>query len=250
MTTRHHPVLRHDGTALWRQIANRLQQDIASGNSKPGERLPTEAELSAFISASIATPCAGRWRNCRATGWCGSSRVVAASSPKTCWTTRWRRGPGFPSGSGSITRNRRANAAIARDPADQRVAAGWPFAPAVVWCCWSAWDSRMTVPVSLTRHYFPATRLKGMLEALRASPRITDALRAVGVGDYLRQQTRVTARLPTQTEADCCAWRATGRCWSPRTSTSIAPERSWNFPTAAIRRRGCRSFSNHEGRRT
>jgi GntR family phosphonate transport system transcriptional regulator len=45
-------------------------------------------------------------------------------------------------------------------------------------------------------------RLKGLLQALQATPRITEALRAVGVEDYLRQQTRVTARLPTATEAD------------------------------------------------
>ena len=41
-----------------------------------------------------------------------------------------------------------------------------------------------------------------MLEALRATPRITEALHAVGVDDYLRQQTRVTARLPTADEAE------------------------------------------------
>jgi len=57
-------------------------------------------------------------------------------------------------------------------------------------------------PVSLTRHYFPSVRLKGILHALQATPRITEALKSVGVHDYLRQQTRVTARLPTPTEAD------------------------------------------------
>ena len=57
-------------------------------------------------------------------------------------------------------------------------------------------------PVSLVRHYFPAIRLRGMLQALQATPRITEALRSVGIADYLRQQTRVTARLPTQTEAE------------------------------------------------
>jgi DNA-binding GntR family transcriptional regulator len=40
------PVSRHDGVALWRQIANRLQQDIGTGSYPPGGRLPTEAELS------------------------------------------------------------------------------------------------------------------------------------------------------------------------------------------------------------
>ncbi|MBN8910269.1 MAG: GntR family transcriptional regulator, partial [Rhodospirillales bacterium] len=41
-----HPVLRNEGVALWRQIAGRLQQDIAGGGLPPGARLPTEAELS------------------------------------------------------------------------------------------------------------------------------------------------------------------------------------------------------------
>ena len=33
-------------------------------------------------------------------------------------------------------------------------------------------------------------------------PRITDALKAAGVDDYLRQVTKVTARAPTATEVD------------------------------------------------
>jgi GntR family phosphonate transport system transcriptional regulator len=57
-------------------------------------------------------------------------------------------------------------------------------------------------PVSLARHYFSALRLRGLLDALRANARITEALQAVGVSDYMRQVTRVSARLPTATEAD------------------------------------------------
>src|SRR5215510_11963958 len=40
------PISRQDGIALWRQIANRLQQEIGAGVFPPGGRLPTEAELS------------------------------------------------------------------------------------------------------------------------------------------------------------------------------------------------------------
>src|ERR1700749_4557821 len=40
------PVLRHDGVALWRHIATRLQHDIDTGVYPAGGRLPTEAELS------------------------------------------------------------------------------------------------------------------------------------------------------------------------------------------------------------
>src|SRR3984893_10197470 len=40
------PVLRHEGVALSRQIATRLQHEIGTGFYPPGGRLPTEAELS------------------------------------------------------------------------------------------------------------------------------------------------------------------------------------------------------------
>ena len=41
-----------------------------------------------------------------------------------------------------------------------------------------------------------------MLDALRDQSSITEALSVVGIDDYRRQVTRVTARLPTPTEAD------------------------------------------------
>jgi GntR family phosphonate transport system transcriptional regulator len=85
--------------------------------------------------------------------------------------------------------------------ADQRVAAGLGVRAGSLVVVLERLGLADDRPVSLTRHYFPA-RLKGLLQALQATPRITEALRAVGVEDYLRLQTRVTARLPTQTEAD------------------------------------------------
>jgi GntR family phosphonate transport system transcriptional regulator len=57
-------------------------------------------------------------------------------------------------------------------------------------------------PVCLGSHHFPAARFRGLLDALRTEPTITDALRRVGVSDYMRQVTRVSARLPTPEEAD------------------------------------------------
>jgi GntR family phosphonate transport system transcriptional regulator len=56
--------------------------------------------------------------------------------------------------------------------------------------------------VSLSQHFFPVSRLRGIFDALQEAPTITQALKAVGVSDYLRQVTRVTARLPNATEAD------------------------------------------------
>jgi GntR family phosphonate transport system transcriptional regulator len=56
-------------------------------------------------------------------------------------------------------------------------------------------------PVSLGSHYFPAARFRGLLGALRSAVSITEALAQAGVSDYRRQVTRVTARLPTASEA-------------------------------------------------
>ena len=57
------------------------------------------------------------------------------------------------------------------------------------------------VPVSLSSHFFPLARLPGIETALRDSATITVALARVGVDDYLRQVTRVAARMPTASEA-------------------------------------------------
>ncbi len=197
-----HPVLRHDGIALWRQIASRLQQDIASGHSKPGERLPTEAELSACFQVNRHTVRRaleelsrdGLVRIEQGRGSFVAEDVldyaVEARTRFSEWIRKHNKEP-----SGQVLQLREI-------PSDQRVAAGLALrvgSRVVLLERLGFADDR---PVSLTRHYFPATRLNGILEALRASPRVTDALRTVGVGDYLRQQTRVTARLPTQAEAD------------------------------------------------
>lgn len=56
-------------------------------------------------------------------------------------------------------------------------------------------------PVVLGRHHFPAARLPGLLPALRAGAGISEALALAGVADYLRQSTRVGARMPAPGEA-------------------------------------------------
>jgi GntR family transcriptional regulator, phosphonate transport system regulatory protein len=197
-----HPVHRQDGIALWRQIFGKLQGDIASGGLKPGTRLPTEAELSAQFGVNRHTVRRaleelsrdGLVRVEQGRGSFVAEDVldynVEARTRFSEWIRKHNKEP-----SGIIRQLREI-------PADQRVAAGLGVrggSRVVVLERLGFADDR---PVSLARHYFPASRLKGMLQALQATPRITEALRAVGVDDYLRQQTRVTARLPTQTEAD------------------------------------------------
>ena len=197
-----HPVHRQDGIALWRQIVGRLQSDIAAGALKPGMRLPTEAALSTQFGVNRHTVRRaleelsrdGLVRVEQGRGSFVAEDVldytVEARTRFSEWIRKHNKEP-----SGIIRQLREI-------PADPRVAAGLGVrggSRVVVLERLGFADDR---PVSLARHYFPSVRLKGMLQALQATPRITDALRAVGIDDYLRQQTRVTARLPTQTEAE------------------------------------------------
>lgn len=197
-----HPVHRQDGIALWRQIVGRLQSDIASGGLKPGMRLPTEAALSTQFGVNRHTVRRaleelsrdGLVRVEQGRGSFVAEDVLDYTVEARTRFSEWiRKHNKEPSG---IVRQLR------EIPADPRVAAGLGVrggSRVVVLERLGFADDR---PVSLARHYFPSVRLKGMLQALQATPRITEALRAVGIDDYLRQQTRVTARLPTQTEAE------------------------------------------------
>lgn len=196
------PVLRHEGVALWRQIAARLQQDIADGTLPPGGRLPTEAELSAQFAVNRHTvrraleelSRAGLVRVEQGRGSFVAEDVLDYTvEPRTRFTEWIRKHNKEPSG---------RVLQLKEIAADSQVAAALGIrtgARVVMLERLGFADDR---PVSLSRHYFPATRLRGLLDALHATSRITEALQAVGVSDYLRQVTRVSARLPTATEAD------------------------------------------------
>ena len=197
-----HTVQRQEGVSLWRQIAGQIQADIAAGVSKPGSRLPTETELSKRFGVNRHTV----RRSLEELSRNGLIRVEQgrgsfitedvldyAVGSRTRFSEWIRRHNKEPSG---IVRELREL------PAEARVAAGLGIRSGgrvVVMERLGLADDR---PVSLARHYFPAARLKGILPALQSATTITDALRAVGIGDYLRLQTRVTARLPTAAEAD------------------------------------------------
>lgn len=51
-------------------------------------------------------------------------------------------------------------------------------------------------------HYFVAARLPGFIDAYQRTGSITESLRALGIADYVRVQTRIQARLPLPAEAE------------------------------------------------
>jgi GntR family phosphonate transport system transcriptional regulator len=189
------------GLSLWRQIAETLRQEIGGADYPPGARLPTEAELSARFAVNRHTvrraleelSRGGLIRVEQGRGTFVAEDVLDYTvGPRTRFTEWIHRHNKEPSGQVLQRREIAADAAIA-------TALGIRTGARVVLL--ERLGFADDTPVSLTRHYFPATRLRGIFNALAATPRITEALKAAGVEDYVRQVTKVTARAPTAAEA-------------------------------------------------
>ena len=202
-----HTPLARDGVTLWRRIAVAIEQEIATGTLPPGNQLPTEAALSARFGVNrhtVRRALEELSRNGLIRIEQGRGSFVAEDvldytvGPRTRFSEWIRRQNKEPSGRVLQLRAAAADAAVA---AGLGLRAG---ARIILLERLGLADGR---PVSLGTHHFPGARLPGLLTALRDSLAqretggITEALRRVGVADYLRQVTRVTARLPTAEEA-------------------------------------------------
>lgn len=192
-------LLRDDGPPLWRQIETQLRGEI--GNAfPPGARLPPESDLSRRFGVNRHTlrrameelSRAGLVRMERGRGAVVPEDVLDyVIEPRTRFSEWVRRHNKEPSG--RVLR-------LGEEPADAAAATALGVAegtPLVLLERLGLADGR---PVSLGVHRF-SPRLAGLKEALGAGG-ITAALRAVGVDDYVRQTTRVTARMPSAVEAE------------------------------------------------
>jgi GntR family transcriptional regulator, phosphonate transport system regulatory protein len=179
-----------------------LQQDIDTGVYAPGGRLPTEAELSRMFAVNrhtVRRALEELSRNGLVRVEQGRGSFVAEDvleysvEPRTRFSEWIRRNNKEPSG---------RVLQLKETVADARVAAGLGIRAGGRVVLLERLGFADDRPVGVTSHYFPVARLRGVLEALRTTSSITEALHAVGVTDYLRQTTRVTARLPSGEEAE------------------------------------------------
>lgn len=187
---------------IWKTIADTIGAEIARGHYRPGERLPTEADLAARFGVN------------RHTVRHALKALVAAGTVVT------RRGAGAfvarrPAADYPIGRRVRFHqniAALGRTPsrrilrretrhADAQEAAALGIAEGAAVHVVEGLSLADDEPVAAFRSVFPAARLPGLLDAVAAAHSITAALRAVGVADYTRASTRVTALVATATLA-------------------------------------------------
>jgi GntR family phosphonate transport system transcriptional regulator len=186
---------------LWRKISQTLVSEIGVTGLQPGAKLPTEAQLAARFDvnrhtvrrAIDALVRSGMVRVEQGRGSFVAEDVldyqVSSRTRFSEWISKHNR---EPSGQALHVRE------LVCTPA---VAAGLGVEPGSTVALFERLGMADGVPVSLASHYFPSERLPGILAALRSNSTITQALAAVGVADYLRQSTRVSARMPTAAEA-------------------------------------------------
>lgn len=192
---------RMSGVALWRQIEQEIEADIRAKQFGPGDRLPTEAEMSQRFAvnrhtvrrAMLGLQERGLIRVEQGRGSFVQENIVDYRlSRRTRFSENiltLRRDP-----SGELVR-------VARLPADKTMAqmlglrAGEPV---LLLETLKSADGR---PINLGSHHFPFRRFNGLAEAFKTEGSITAALRKFGVNDYTRKVTRVTARMPEEEEA-------------------------------------------------
>jgi GntR family phosphonate transport system transcriptional regulator len=194
-------VERGEGVAAWRQIANQLEADIAFGRLSAGSRLPIETELAVRFAvnrhtvrralAELASRGLVRATPGRGTFVAGrplAYPIAARTRFSEIVTSAGREAGGRLLAAAEATADARVGEAL-------RIAAG---APVMVLETLRSADG---VPISMGTGYFPLPRFAGIADGYASHGSITRALRRCGVADYLRAETRVSARSATSEEA-------------------------------------------------
>jgi GntR family phosphonate transport system transcriptional regulator len=186
---------------LWQAIAQALRSDISEGRYAPGDKLPTEAALAARFGVNRHTVRHGlshlaeeglvRTRR-------GSGAFVAATP------TEYPIGKRVRFHENLVAAGRRPDkrvlqvelrAATGGEARALRIAAGDPV------CAWHGLSLADDQPIAFFESVFPMARLPGIDAALAATSSVTEALRRVGVDDYTRASTRLTAVAADATQA-------------------------------------------------
>ncbi len=188
-------------STLWTAIRDHISEDIARGHYAPGDRLPTEAQLSDRFGVNRHTV----------------RRALAALAE--AGTVHARRGAGvfvrhrptaYPLG--RRVRFHQNLTAAGRVPdrrillletrtADTDEAAALRLEPAAMVHVYEGLSLADGTPIALFRSVFPAARFPGMIAALRDSQSVTAGFAAHGLADYTRASTEITAKPATPTLA-------------------------------------------------
>ncbi len=192
---------RGNGVALWRQIEEILRSEMTAGVLPQGSRMPTEQALVDRFGvnrhtirralASLQEHGLIRIEQGRGT-FVHDNVIDYALGRRTRFSenlTRQSRTPGSTFLRGVEV------------PADATVAAALevpPGEPTIVVDSVGEADGQRLL---ISSRYYPKTRAEGIIEAFRETRSITAALRRLGIQEYFRKVTRITARMPSAEDA-------------------------------------------------
>ena len=188
-------------TPLWQAIGNALREDIAEGRYRPGDKLPTEAELSERFGVNRHT----------------IRHALSALIEDNLVHTR--RGSGafvkgtptdYPIGK-RVRYHENLRAAgrypskrvlhVETRPATEKEAARLGMTPGDLLTSRHGISMTDGQPIALSISEFPEVRWPGIGEFMRENTGVTAALERAGVTDYTRLSTRVRAALANATQA-------------------------------------------------
>jgi GntR family transcriptional regulator, phosphonate transport system regulatory protein len=181
--------------AIWSAIATTLTDEITSGHYRPGDKLPTEAALSARFGvnrhtvrhALSALAERGLVHSRRGAG------VFVAQRP-----TDYPLGRRVRFHQNVLAAGQTPSRAISRAetrPCDAEEARALRLRAGDAVHVVEGVSLADGQPIAAFRSVFPAMRFPGMLTLVRETGSITRALAASGLADYTRAETRLTAQL-------------------------------------------------------
>lgn len=181
--------------SLWSAIAATLTREIAAGHYRPGDRLPTEAALSARFGVNRHTV-----RHALA----GLADRGLVHSRRGAGVFVAQRPTDYPLGrrvrfhQNVLAAGQTPSRRISRDetrPSDAEEARALGLRPGDAVHVVEGVSLADDQPIAAFRSLFPAARFPDLLPAVRETGSITRALAAAGLTDYTRAETRLTAQL-------------------------------------------------------
>jgi GntR family phosphonate transport system transcriptional regulator len=189
------------GVTLWRRIADDLERAIAAGEIALGEKLPGETEIAARFAVNRHTvrraiaELAGRGMVRAARG---SGTFVEGGRLAYPISRRTR----FSEIVGSAGREAGGRLVASRvEPADRAIARRLKVAKGTPVVRLDVIRSASGVPLCLGTNWLPAARVPDAAKIYETTRSITRMLAAVGIRDYRRHSTRVTAAVADAIEA-------------------------------------------------
>ena len=201
MTVLDHPLERGGGLAAWRQIADAIEADIRSGRLAPGAKIPAEAQLAERFGVNRHTVRRGigslaQRGLVRATQ--GSGTFVE-SGPLAYPIGQKTRFSEVMAKKGREARGELVSAQHTKADAPVAEALGLEIgAPVLEMHTINRADG---VPMSVARTWLPLPRFLGMDQLFAVKGSLTKAYAKLGLDDYRRLETRISARPADPEEA-------------------------------------------------